>query len=414
MTAPNERHHDRSNGGTHWAGAAAGPSELNADIERHREEIDRTLSALEDRLSPSDLMETLFRNMKSGPGEWVGNLGNTARDNPVPLTLIGVGLAWLMLGQGDGTGRLRHKVGEKVGQMRSGRDDDEPARPDYGSGLDDLDDDLYGSGDDIALSDLYAFCLTREYPFDEDEVECILYEDLGPEAAASYRGYGRAEPATGAESGGGMAEAAKAKASATAHEAKSRIDRTRVRMAAGSDEIRSRVGSARKAAKHRARQARDAAVRGARSVAGRTGDFVDRYPLSVLALGVATGAALGAGMPSTHVEDRFMGETSDSLKEQAGATAREQAGRAKRAAGAAAEAARDEARAQGLDKDHLARSGHELKERARAVVESGREEAERQGFTGEHGRESAREARERIERVAVAAEEAAERESRRH
>ncbi len=328
------------NGETQWNTAPDG-ADLNEHIEHHREEIDRTLSALEGKLSASDLIDDVLRNMNAGPGQFVTNLGTAVRDNPIPITLIGVGLAWLMLGQGDGTGRLREKIAER------GSSEDEDA------------DD--SSIDDLSLSDLYAFCLRREYPFDEDEVECILFEDLGPEAATEYCGGAFGSQAKGRTNGGaGLSQ----QAGGAHDDAKSRIDRTRLRMSAGADDVRAHASEARRKAMKRAKSALHAVSEGAQRAAEHTGDLFDRYPLSVLALGLAAGAALGAGMPSTTAEDRLMGERSDALKQQAGDAAHDGLDEAKGVAKAATAAARDEAHEQELDPDALIDKGLAVKDRA--------------------------------------------------
>lgn len=349
----------RGDGETDWR-SAPGSADLNETIEHHRAEIDRTLSALEGKFSPGDMIDELLRSMNSGSGRFINNLGATVRDNPIPATLIGVGLGWLMLGQGDGTGKLRNKIG----QMGSSDDDETPASAQT---------DVLGGEhhEEMSLPDLYAFCLNREYPFDEDEVECLLFEEFGPQAAAHYRARGGDEADTSEiGSGSGLGH----KVGTARDEAKSRIDRTRLRMAAGSDEVRTRVAQARRKAMNRAKNARYAVSEGARRAKARTGDMVERYPLSVLALGVAAGAALGASMPSTQAEDRLMGASSDSVKKQAGDMARAKTDEAKRAAKAATTAARDEAREQGLERDNLIDKGLAVQERAREAAK--RESAE--------------------------------------
>lgn len=340
MSAQTNTHTSRSNGngGTQWDSAPGG-ADLNEHIEHHRAEIDRTLSALEGKLSASDLIDDVLRNMNAGPGQFVTNLGTTVRDNPIPITLIGVGLAWLMLGQGDGTGQLR----EKIAEMGSSEDADD------------------SSVDDLSLTDLYAFCLRREYPFDEDEVECILFEDLGPEAATEYCGGAFGSQAQGRTNGGaGLSH----QAGGARDDAKSRIDRTRLRMSAGADEVRSRASEARRKAMKRAKSTLHAVSEGAQRAAEHTGDMFDRYPLSVLALGLAAGAALGAGMPSTTAEDRLMGERSDALKQQAGDAAHDTLDEAKGVAKTATAAAWDEAQEQELDPDALVDKGLAVKDRA--------------------------------------------------
>jgi hypothetical protein len=59
--------------------------------------MDSTLTALEQRLTPGQLVDQgLDYLRKSGANEFVQNLGGQAKNNPMPIALVGIGLAWLM------------------------------------------------------------------------------------------------------------------------------------------------------------------------------------------------------------------------------------------------------------------------------------------------------------------------------
>ena len=73
------------------------PDQILAEIDRTRGEMDRTLSEIEQRLTPGQLVDQGIDYLRhSGANEFVQNLGGTAKQNPLPLALVGVGLAWLM------------------------------------------------------------------------------------------------------------------------------------------------------------------------------------------------------------------------------------------------------------------------------------------------------------------------------
>lgn len=72
------------------------------EIEHTRQEIDRTLLTLENRLSPRELLEQAIR-WSGGAREFSLNLGRTVRDNPIPATLLAISLIWLMVA---GTSRV--------------------------------------------------------------------------------------------------------------------------------------------------------------------------------------------------------------------------------------------------------------------------------------------------------------------
>jgi ElaB/YqjD/DUF883 family membrane-anchored ribosome-binding protein len=78
------------------ANAQRDPAELEREIDETRADISRVIDALGERLSPGQLLDQALGMVKAHGGEFAGNLGRTAKYNPVPLLLTGVGLAWLM------------------------------------------------------------------------------------------------------------------------------------------------------------------------------------------------------------------------------------------------------------------------------------------------------------------------------
>jgi len=73
------------------------PDEILAGIERTRSELDSTLSAIEHRLTPGQLVDQGLDYLRhSGANEFVQNLGGSVKHNPMPVALVGIGLAWLM------------------------------------------------------------------------------------------------------------------------------------------------------------------------------------------------------------------------------------------------------------------------------------------------------------------------------
>ena len=78
-------HHSRSCG------------QIERDIERTRSRIEMRAAQLEERLSPGQWMDRAMERIRGGSAnEFVTNLGRDVRDNPLPLLLTGVGIAWLM------------------------------------------------------------------------------------------------------------------------------------------------------------------------------------------------------------------------------------------------------------------------------------------------------------------------------
>jgi len=112
------------------------PDEILAEIERTRSELDSTLSAIEHRLTPGQLVDQGLDYLRhSGANEFVQNLGGSVKHNPMPVALVGIGLAWLMAtgknsaqsqswsGGESATGRMSEAAGsakEKLSQAASG------------------------------------------------------------------------------------------------------------------------------------------------------------------------------------------------------------------------------------------------------------------------------------------------------
>ncbi len=83
-------------------------------------------------------------------------------------------------------------------------------------------------------------------------------------------------------------------------------------------------------------------------------DLFERQPLAMGAVGLAIGAGLAAALPRTEVESRVMGETSDSVKEQAQGLISDQLQDAGKLADWALRAITQEAKAQGLSSSAIA------------------------------------------------------------
>jgi len=75
------------------------PDVLEREIDAQRNEIGNIVHALENKLSPGELIDTALGYVKGGGGEFFNNLSNTVKANPVPTVLTAVGMIWLMAGQ---------------------------------------------------------------------------------------------------------------------------------------------------------------------------------------------------------------------------------------------------------------------------------------------------------------------------
>ena len=78
-------------------------AEIEREVRDSRADVERTLDQIQERLSPGQLIDQAVGYLRGGGGEFVRNLGDSVRSNPLPVTLVGVGLAWMMLADEDAT-----------------------------------------------------------------------------------------------------------------------------------------------------------------------------------------------------------------------------------------------------------------------------------------------------------------------
>lgn len=74
--------------------------EIERDVEAARDDLDRTVEALKDKMTPGQLFDEVARSFKGGGGsEMISNLGAQVKENPMALAMIGAGMAMLMVGK---------------------------------------------------------------------------------------------------------------------------------------------------------------------------------------------------------------------------------------------------------------------------------------------------------------------------
>ncbi len=73
------------------------PRAIEREIDETRADMRATLEALERRFSFDRLVDLTVGRIRERGGEFAGNLTDAATQNPVPLLLVSVGVAWLML-----------------------------------------------------------------------------------------------------------------------------------------------------------------------------------------------------------------------------------------------------------------------------------------------------------------------------
>jgi hypothetical protein len=70
--------------------------QLEQQAESNRAAVADTLEELKERLTPGEILDQLLSYSKEGGNEFLSNLGRQVTSNPMPVTLIGAGLAWFL------------------------------------------------------------------------------------------------------------------------------------------------------------------------------------------------------------------------------------------------------------------------------------------------------------------------------
>lgn len=100
--------------------------QIERDLARTRARMDNRLDELQEKMSPSQLVNDAFSYFRGGDGaDFTNNLIQRAKANPLPVALTGIGLAWLMVSshkasaatpsyryEDDVEARIRHAEGQ--------------------------------------------------------------------------------------------------------------------------------------------------------------------------------------------------------------------------------------------------------------------------------------------------------------
>ena len=402
------------------------PEQIEAEVEATRARVSSTLDEIQDRMAPGEIFEqavTFARD--NGAADMARNLARDVRDNPVPLLLVAAGMAWFAVSHGRGNTRTVYR-------------DRYVADRDY-----DVDAEAYYGGEPLAGDPRARASLTGEsyaddagyYPGSRTEARRVG-ADSGPSLGQRASGYAAGasasahDLASGAQSGASRAASG---ASSAAHSAASGVSGAAHSAASGVSSAAHSVGSGLSSAAEavsdtvgsavdtisdyassaydrvagNARYARERGRRGyyvmtangrrwvddarygaraygseAGRYASQAGNMLRDNPLLLGAFGLAIGAAIGAALPKTRIEDEYLGETSDAYKRQAWEAGQETFEEARSRVMAIGQRAYDEAlgeaRKQGL-------SPAEAEGKARAAGDAARVEAERAGSLARRG-----------------------------
>ena len=355
------------------------PKEIEREIEREREGLTKTLDELQDKFSIDTVVRQVSDQFRENGGDIARSVSRSVKDNPVALALTGVGLAWMIFGSGA-RGDRRYDQGDN-GYRSSDRrgtgydyDDDDYDETRHGyrgsrthmgraksSGLRRAQpSDPYYDGP-YASDDLPPWARNPDnYEADDglgvgerlrDAAEHV--KDKASAAASSVRQrageFGSTVSDTTAAAGASAAAGAKSVSDASRSlggsvksgltdafsTASDRAAAMRERLAQGTENLTVEARSRVIAARQKAVEARRSAIVQARRGSERASDLFEEQPLVAGALALAVGAAIGAALPRTRVEDDYLGEQSDTLMQEAERVFAEEKEKLTKVAGAA-------------------------------------------------------------------------------
>lgn len=269
---------------------------LAHEAETARARLSDTAEKLRDKMSPGQILDECMDYFRNSDGAIaLDNLKTQARDNPLPLALIGAGLGWFLLGGGPRSQRIADAASDMRDRYRSaGR-----------------------SGD---VEGWYS---------EENE------RYFGPHGPASQ--FDEAEAERGGEGyGSSISDTARSAGSAAA------------RAASG---IGDSVSAAGQGAADAAYRIRDSASRAGSRMQHRFTEMLERDPLIIGAVGIALGAAVGAMLPRTRTEDEYLGPYRDQARDAAEKQLERGMEEVKQAASTAYNSMTEEMKKEGLTSD---------------------------------------------------------------
>jgi len=356
------------------------PAEIEREIEEERRGLTGTLHQLQDRFSFDRLTTEASSYARDYGGEFGRNVARAVRENPMALALAGAGIAWMIVGsRRSGDSRDRYESDEDYGGYgdyggatvgRSAYPYRAATEDRYEGGYYDEDFEDVVREDDPTWAHSYADVLGTP---DEDDRESMADRARDRYSAAGDRARGAAERAKGAYG------QTKAEAESRLERARTRLNLMRERLSHGTEDLSEDARARIVAARERAMEARHQAARQFERQRRNAEALHNRQPLATGAVAFAVGAAIGAALPRTRMEDDYVGDYSDRMMEEAERIFEEEREKAGRVAAATADEAKKVAREKTDEVREGAKSAQaEAKDAARQVADRAKDEAKKE------------------------------------
>jgi hypothetical protein len=296
-------------------------AELEREVEAQRNRVEARIGEIKDRLSPGQLLDEALSYTKSGGAQFASNLGQQALANPLPVALIGVGLAWLMAPNAGGS--ASHAASPSY---------DDESYPYARAGAGGL-RRVSHSADDTGQ-------WWSEFETDTGDVYKARSTEQGSRSGHFTDKAGRIFSGF-IDDAGNRIRQFQDEAGNTLGDAQGWANHSWHDLQRGIGHamhgVRSAASSAMSGTRHLGSGMQSQSDQFARQISS----LFDQQPLIAGALAFAAGAALGAALPHTEGEDKLVGEQADDLRDKAGRSAKKLYEKGKAQAGEALDNVRE-------------------------------------------------------------------------
>jgi len=318
------------------------PAVIQRQIDDTRAQMTATISQIGQRLSPDYLMEQAKASVKEATvgriremsyqanrrmEEMSGEAESTIRSNPLPVALIGLGLGWLFFSERKRRMEYEMRAPYRTTGYRYYENIHEPGM------MDEARYRMSEAGE--AVQDRAAEIQNRVSRTAQRAGETVsdTAHRVGDTLGDTAQRAGETVSDTAHRVGDTLSETAQ-RVGETVSESKEMIQ----------DRASEMSTQARSEAERLAREARWRAQAGMQRTRQSFWDSMEQNPLTLGAVMLVAGAAIGAAIPATEYENRLMGEARDRLMQEAKTRAQDTVERVQTVVGEAQQAAVSEAR----------------------------------------------------------------------
>jgi hypothetical protein len=347
---------------------SAGSQQARANIDVTRQAMDRTIEAIEGKLTPGQLLLEGLSLLGKGGTTGANKLVELARDHPVPAAVIGVGVGMMI------RDASQKKTVSRPSPYASGYGYEGTSDYGYEGGFPGTSARVYDEGPGAASRAVHNAKerVTEAAQGARETVAHTVHDarDTVTDAARAAKDTVAGAAHTAKETVASAAHEARETASEVAHSAREKVGGV--------------VESARESARETAASMEERAVRFKERTRVQVRDAkigfwqtLDQKPLVVGAAAIAVGLFAGLLIPTTERENEMLGDTRDEMLRRAQEKGREVVSKGRHVAQAAVETLKAEAHQQGLTPTDIA---EKVRTVGRDTVERAREEAQREGL----------------------------------